>query len=330
MAKKDIHIQRPKFRYEPLILCAADEKIRYKASSGGVVSAIIRYLFEEGRIQNAVSYEFDKYEWFKPKLINSYEEYHIVGSIYHDVELIKFVKDNATDMKGRILVTCLPCQVKAVRKILEENKIESFIVALTCSAQMSKEATHFLFNKFGIEEKDIEFFRYRGNGWPSGVQIKTRTNKYFFHNIKSIWIDIFHSQLFTLKRCFSCKDTFGLEADMSVADPWLERYTTTEHIGATLVVAHTDKGNGLIQEALQSGTLKLKENISQFEAVKSQDWTLKKKYIFRKHRVLLSPILKIIRSEPYISIISSFNLIRIHTRIFYKIIWVLLKLDWRK
>jgi len=125
-------------------------------------------------------------------------------------------------------------------------------------------------------------------------------------------------------------DTFGLEADMSVADPWLERYITTDNIGATLVLAHTDKGNELIQEALQSGTLKLKENISQFEAVNSQEWTLKKKYIFRKHRVLLSPILKIMRSKPYISIISSFNLIRIHTRIFYKIIWVLLKLGWRK
>jgi len=327
VVKKDIHIQSPQFRYEPLILCAADEKIRYKASSGGVVSTIVRYLFEEGRIENAVSYEFDRYEWFKPKLIKSYEEYHTVGSIYHDVELIKFVKDNARDIKGKILVTCLPCQVKAVRKILEENKIESFIVALTCSAQMSKEATHFLFDKFGIEEKDIEFFRYRGNGWPSGVQIKTRTNKYFFHNNKSIWTDIFNSHLFALKRCFSCKDTFGLEADISVADPWLERYKTMDEIGNTLVLAHTDKGNELIQEALQSGTLKLTENISQFEAVNSQAWTLKRKYVLRKYKTLLNPILKVMRSKIYVSLMSPFNLIRIHTRVFNKVVRVLSKLE---
>lgn len=330
MVKKDIHIQNPQFKYESLILCAADEEIRYRASSGGVVSTIVRYLFEKGAIQNTITYEFDKYEWFKPRLINSYEEYHIAGSIYHEVELIRFVKDNATDIKGKILVTCLPCQVKAVGKILEENKIEYFIVALTCSAQMSKGATRFLFNKFGIEEKDIEFFRYRGNGWPSGVQIKTRTNEYFLHNNKSIWMDIFHSQMFTLKRCFSCNDTFGLEADISVADPWLERYITTDDIGSTVVMAHTDKGNEVIKEALQSGVLSFKEDISQSEIIKSQEWTLKKKYIFRKYRVLLGPILKIVRSELYISIISAFNLIKIHTIIFYKIIWVLLKLDWRK
>lgn len=327
MVKKNIHIQSPQFRYEPLILCAADEKIRYKASSGGVVSTIIRYLFEEGRIQNVISYEFDRYEWFKPKLINSYEEYHIVGSIYHDVKLIKFVKENISDIKDKILVTCLPCQVKAVRKILEENKIESFIVALTCSAQMSKEATRFLFKKLDIKEKDIQFFRYRGNGWPSGVQIKTRTNKYFFNNNKSIWTDIFNSHVFTLKRCFLCKDTFGLEADISVADPWLERYITTDNIGATLVLAHTDKGNELIQEALKSGTLKLKEKISQFEAVKSQAWTLKRKYVLRKYKTLFNPILKVMRSNIYISLISTFNLIRIHTRVFNKAIRVLTNLE---
>ena len=306
---------------------SSDEKTRYQGSSGGVVSTIVRYLFEEGRIENAVSYEFDKYEWFKPKLINSYEEYRIVGSIYHDVELIKFVKDNVTNIKGKILVTCLPCQVKAVRKILEENKVESFIVALTCSAQMSKEATHFLFNKFGIEEKDIEFFRYRGNGWPSGVQIKTRTNKYFFHNTKSIWTDIFNSHLFNLKRCFSCKDTFGLEADISVADPWLERYTIPDNIGATTVLAHTSRGNELIKEALQAGVLSFKENLSHLEVIKSQAWTLKRKYVLRKYKTLLNPILKVMRSKIYVSLMSPFNLIRIHTRIFNKMIAVLLKLE---
>lgn len=323
MDNKDIHIQSPQFRYEPLILCAADEKIRYKASSGGVVSTIVLYLFEEGRIENAVSYEFDRYEWFKPKLINSHEEYHIVGSIYHDVELIKFLKDNVNNIKSSILITCLPCQVKPIRKILYDNKKDSFIIALTCSAQMSKEATRFLFNKIGVKEKDIKFFRYRGNGWPSGVQIKTSTNEYFFHNNKSIWTNIFNSHLFTLKRCFSCKDTFGLEADISVADPWLERYTTTDNIGATLVVANTDKGNELIKEALQSDTLKLKENISQFEAVRSQAWTLKRKYVLRKYKTLFNPILKVMRSNIYISLMSTFNLIRIHTRVFNRAIRVL-------
>lgn len=327
MDNKDIHIQHPRFRYEPQILCSSDEKTRYQGSSGGVVATMVGYMFETHRIQNTVSYEFDKYNWFEPKLIYSYTDYQIVGSIYHDVELIKFLKDNVSNIKSSILITCLPCQVKAIRGILEKKKIDSFIIALTCSSQMSKVATHFLFNKFGIEEKDIEFFRYRGNGWPSGVQIKTRTNKYFFHNTKSIWMDIFNSQLFTLKRCFSCEDTFGLEADISVADPWLERYITTDNIGATLVVAHTDKGNELIKEALQSGVLSFKENLSHSEVIKSQEWTLKKKYIFRKYRVLLGPILKVMRTKLYISIMSSFNFIKIHTKLFNKVIGFLLKLE---
>ncbi len=327
MRKKDIHIQNPCFKYEPLILYSGDEKIRYQASSGGVVSSIIKYLFEKEVIQNTISYEFNKYALFRPKLIKSYKEYQMVGSIYHDVGLIRFIKDNATNINGRILVVCLPCQVKGIRKILEQGGIESIIIALTCSAQMSKEASSFLLKKFNINPNDIEFFRYRGNGWPSGVQIKTATKEYFFDNTKSIWTHIFNSHLFTLKRCFSCTDTFGLEADISVADPWLKKYVETDQIGTTLVLRHTNAGDELIQESLQSGALKLKESISPHQAIKSQEWTLKKKYIFRKYKALLNPVLKAVRSQAYISFISPSFLIRVHTKIFNKVISILLKLE---
>jgi coenzyme F420-reducing hydrogenase beta subunit len=188
---------------------------------------------------------------------------------------------------------------------------------------MSKEATYFLLNKFGIKEKDIEFFRYRGNGWPSGVQIKTRTNEYFFHNNKSIWTDIFNSHLFNLKRCFSCKNTFGLDADISVADPWLERYTTTNHTGATTVLAHNGRGNELITKALEAGALSFKENLSHLEVIKSQEWTLKRKDFFCKHKKILNPFFKFIRSKYYINFLFKFNLIRIHSRLLNKMLRVL-------
>jgi coenzyme F420-reducing hydrogenase beta subunit len=309
------------------VLYSGDERIRYQASSGGVVSSVIKHLFEKGEIQNAISYEFDKYVLFKPKLIDSYEDYQIVGSIYHEVKLIEFVKDNTADIKGKMLVVCLPCQIKGIKKLLEQSKIDYIIVALTCSAQMSKEATWFLLRKFKIKREDIEFFRYRGNGWPSGVQLKTASNEYFFDNTKSIWKEIFHSHLFTLKRCLSCTDTFGLEADISVADPWLEKYMATEDAGVTLVLRHTKTGDELIQETLRSGALKLKESISPELAIKSQQKTLNKKYIFRKYKTLLNPVLKVMRSKVYISFVSLFCLIKIHTRVFNMVISILLKLE---
>lgn len=327
MENTGTYTQNIHLKHAPLILHSSDDEMRYIGSSGGVVSAIIRYAFEKGIIQNAISYEFTKNELFKPKLVSSYEEYQIVGSIYHDVGLIKFLKDKAHEIKGKTLVVCLPCQVETIRKCLTGKKVESFIIALTCSAQMSKQATRFLFKKYGIVEEDIEYFRYRGNGWPSGIQIKTRTNKYFFHNTKSIWADIFNSHLFTLKRCFSCKNTFGLKAEISVADPWLKKYITANGIGNTLVFVNTDDGKELIQEALQAGALGGKKKISHLEAIKSQDWTLKRKYVFRKYRTLLTPVLKVIQSKIYIFLVSHLCLIRIHTRVFNKALKLLLKLE---
>lgn len=320
-----MHIQHPSFKYEPQILYSSDEKTRYQSSSGGVVATLVRYMFETHRIQTTVGYEFDKYNWFEPRLICSYADYQIVGSIYHELQLIKFLKDNLNNIKNNILITCLPCQVKPIRKILIDNKIDSFIVALTCSAQMSRGATRFLFKKIGIKENDIKFFRYRGNGWPSGVQIKTITNEYFFHNNKSIWTDIFNSHLFSLNRCFSCKDTFGLDADISVADPWIERYTTADNIGATTVLAHTSRGNELIKDAMQGGALSFKENLSCLEVIKSQEWTLKKKGLFCKYNKALSPFFRLIRSKYYINFLLKYNLIRMHTRLLNKILRVIAK-----
>jgi coenzyme F420-reducing hydrogenase beta subunit len=327
MGKKDIHIQSPFFKFEPLMLYAGDERIRYQASSGGVVSSIIKYLFEKNVIQNTISYEFNKYTLFNPKLIKSYEEYQIVGSIYHDIRLIKFIKDNVMNINGKILVVCLPCQVKSIKKILEQGGIEYVIIALTCSAQMSKEATWFLLKKFNIKPQDIELFRYRGNGWPSGVQIKTMTKEYFFDNTRSIWTYIFQSYLFTMKRCFSCPDTFGLEADISVADPWFKKRILADPIGTTLVLRHTNAGNELIQKALQSGVLKLEESVTSQQVIKSQEWTLKKKYIFKKYRALLNPALKMIRSRKYTSVILPLSLIKLHTKILNLVLGILLKLE---
>jgi coenzyme F420-reducing hydrogenase beta subunit len=243
------------------ILAAGDHRVRYQGASGGVVSAVIRYLFSAGIVQTAINFRFDKAELFSPYLIYSYDEYQQTGSIYHDIQMLEFLRQNKAAIKGTIVVVCLPCQVAAVRQILNSNNISHFIVSLFCSGQQKKEATWFYLKNNGVNPDNIESLSYRGEGWPSGIKIKLQDGKEVYDaNVGGSW-GKYRIPPFSLKRCLFCKDTFGINADISVGDPWLKKYMNTETVGLSLVGTLTTKGDEIINEMIQSGSLLLVENV---------------------------------------------------------------------
>lgn len=314
-------MENPEFNYPPRVLASSNKEIRYKGSSGGVITHIIKYLFDSNKVNSAINFRFSGIELFEPKLIFSYEEYEHTGSIYHEINIYKFLKENINNIKSPIVITCLPCQVFTIKRLLKKNNIESFIISLVCSSQLEKEATYYFLEKNNIEIGKVSDFRYRGNGWPSGIQIKTEDKEYFFHNNDSNWKYLFHSQIFTLNRCFSCKDTFGLNADFSIADPWLERYIKKDKIGSSIVVSHTEKAEQVILDAMGEGILDVIELLDQKEVILSQEYTLQKKYIILKYKKFFKKIIKLFRTKIYKENIIYFS--KYHHYVLKKIIKII-------
>jgi coenzyme F420-reducing hydrogenase beta subunit len=182
---------------------------------------------------------------------------------------------------------------------LVNNGIENIIVSLICSNQLEKEATYYFLEKNNIDVNKITDFRYRGNGWPSGIQIKTDEKEYFFHNNTSKWIDVFHSQIFNLNRCLSCKDTFGLSADFSIADPWLKRYVENDKIGSSIVISHTNKAEVVISNMIEEKALDVIELLTEEEVIVSQKGTVQKKYILIKYKKFFKLLIKLFRTNIY-------------------------------
>jgi coenzyme F420-reducing hydrogenase beta subunit len=314
-------MENPKFNFQPRILASNKEDIRYKGSSGGIITHLIKYLFETNKINSAIGFKFTVIELFKPYLINSFDEYEQTGSIYHEVNIYKFLNENIEEIKSPIMITCLPCQIIPIKRLMNNHKIETVIISLVCSSQLEKEATYYFLEKNNIDISKVKEFRYRGNGWPSGIQIKTDEKEYFFHNNNSKWIDVFHSQIFSLKRCLSCKDTFGLEADISIADPWLKRYVEKEKIGSSIVIPHTDIGENIIISMIDNADLEVIEILSQEDGVLSQKGTLIKKYILKKYKKRFLKLIKIFRSEFYKKYF--FNFSKYHRYFFSKLISII-------
>ena len=130
---------------------AADPAVRHAATSGGVGSTIIRYLLESGAAAAAVSFTFDSRTLrYRPCLVTSAADYVSVGSIYHEVDLLGFLRGQAAALPGPLVCTCLPCQTKAVRSLLSRHGVGCFLIELTCSSQQSFAATDYLLRRLHV------------------------------------------------------------------------------------------------------------------------------------------------------------------------------------
>lgn len=239
-----------------------NDDIRFKASSGGVGTAITRFLLSQPEYGTSITFEFSQSEcMYKPKLIYSSNEINICGSIYQDIDIAGFVRKSVHNIKNGIVLSCPPCQVAAVRQILTKANIKHFIISYCCSGQTIVEGTWKYYELVGVNKDDVVNMQYRGNGWPSGIQIWLNDgSKVYRENYSEPWKSLHQSNLYTPKRCLYCKRDTGRNADVSLADPWLDSYKKMDKIGSTMFLPFSELGKSVIAEMQQQGVIKLTES----------------------------------------------------------------------
>lgn len=269
--------------------------IRKKASSGGIGTAITRYLLSQPEFGTSLTFIFDKNKcMYVPKIIHSEEEINICGSIYHDIDVPRFLRENIEQIRGGVVITCAPCHVTAVRQLLSRSNHPCFIISYCCSGQTSIEGTWKYYELLGINKNDVVDMQYRGNGWPSGIQISLKDGSTIFKdNYSEPWITIHSSKLFTPRRCFYCKRDTGRNADISLADPWLEEYLNNEKIGSTLFIPFTQKGMEVIEDMHHKDIIDFSVSsykdysIAQAPNIKKERWVLSQKsYIDNQIKII--------------------------------------------
>lgn len=239
---------------------STNDNIRYTASSGGVGTSIIKYLLETKVYGTAMTFYFNTEDCqYHPRLIYRFPDYNNCGSVYQDTDNIGFIRDNIKNIKNGIIVTCMPCQVKPIKSILERNNIKHFIISLCCSGQTTVQGTWCYYKLLGIRKEDVNDIQYRGNGWPSGIQIKLKNDEIIKKdNYTYPWTLMHESLLFRPKRCLSCTIKTSPDADVSLADPWLKEYMENDRIGNTVVICN-DTGRQIVREMFDKALLIIKE-----------------------------------------------------------------------
>ncbi len=293
---------------------STDEQERYKASSGGIGSALFRYLLSLPEFGTSLTFIFNQVTCcYEPKLIHSVSEINICGSVYQDIDLPKFITEHIQDIKGGMVVSCMPCQVSVIRNILNKAKIPNFIISLVCSGQTTIEGTWCYYKFLGVRKEDVINMQYRGNGWPSGIQIWLKDGqKIYCDNYSEPWVTIHRSNLFKPKRCFFCKRDTNYNADISLADPWLKEYKENDKIGHTLFVTHSDRGQRVIEEMYIKGLVNYKESDYDSYCI-AQKPNIQKAVRVEHEKKRIEQRMKRCENKLYRRLfISSYNMMRIH------------------
>lgn len=273
---------------------------RYKASSGGLGTAIIKYLLSKPDYGTGITFTFNKEECkYQPNLIHSASELNICGSIYHDIDIARFIAQNIKGISDGLVVTCPPCQVSAIRQICKKNGIKVFVISYCCSGQTTIEGTWKYYELIGVDRRQIAYMQYRGNGWPSGIQIHMEDGrKVCRDNYTEPWTTIHQSWLYRPKKCFFCKMDTEKKADISLADPWLDKYKKEDKIGHTLFLSITENGQQVIEYMAENSMIEYMESDYDEYAI-AQKPNIQKEIQVKEHKKYLKTVEKLVNNKIY-------------------------------
>jgi len=274
-----------------------DDDLRYRASSGGIISTLLRYLVEKSIIDGFVLVGSSKATPFlnEPFVSTNVDDiYKYAGTRYFPIPVNKILKE-INSREGKFAIVGTPCQIYGITKYERTNgKIKDKIyvkIGLFCGGAPNLNAYKYYMFAHKVKEENLNSI-YRGFGWPGN-------NVFEYNDGKKILLpkqptDFWGSTYYTLsflpvfaqKRCLSCIDRFSSFADISVGDAWLARFRDDKK-GTSLIITRNDEIDRILLEMKKEGYIYF-DSISEDEVIRAQGRFLEfYNNVYTTHKILL-------------------------------------------
>jgi coenzyme F420 hydrogenase subunit beta len=242
-------------------------EFRKRGSSGGMGSWIAVQLLKENLVDGIIHVKSaNKNESSLFEYQVSYNEEELLDgakSKYYPIEMskvLKFVREN----KGRYALIGIPCYIKGVRLLAEQDEIIceriKFFIGLVCGHLKSDMFAKSIGWQLGIQPKDlkgIDFRKKLENRLASdyGVEIigeKEGEEVVLSSPTRDLYTTNWGHGLFKYNACEFCDDVLAETADVTVGDAWLPEYTK-DSMGTNVIVVR----NPIIQQILEKNSDKI-------------------------------------------------------------------------
>lgn len=237
---------------------ASDSTIRQKSQSGGIVTALLCYLLEKGEIEGAIVNNLNP-QTRRPQAVLASSKSEIIdacGSYYAQSSVAKTILENSDKTTAAVVLGCQAESLQLIREKYPNITLPKYTIGLICAGQNSGDMIDDLIQQSGCDDKQVSKFRFRDKsyGWPGDVHVTTST--------KDCWLPKENryklKQVYELHRCIACYDQMNIFSDIVCGDPWGISHKQQPE-GHTVVIARTETGKNLLENAARDGAIVLEE-----------------------------------------------------------------------
>jgi coenzyme F420 hydrogenase subunit beta len=240
--------------YRVLMGHAKDEEMRFKASSGGMISAIAKFLLDTKRVDFILHVAADPEVPMRSCIQVSEHRDGIVagaGARYGPAAPLETI-GRMLDQDRPFAVIGKPCDIAGIRNLMRQDERAARLIRLTiaffCAGVSSLRISERVVGKYGLQPSDVKVMRYRGHGCPGPTYIESRDGRVFLQTYDDTWSEELNQEI--QFRCKICPDGTGEQADIACGDAWVgvDGQLTAEHPGWNAVLTRTVVGDRLLRE----------------------------------------------------------------------------------
>jgi coenzyme F420 hydrogenase subunit beta len=238
---------------------ASDPLVRFRGSSGGVLTALGQFLLSSGRVSFILHVGASKAAPMRSEPRLSFDAAAVLdgaGSRYGPVAVLMDFREILERAEPFALIA-KPCDVTAVRNLgridARVDRYMRYALTLVCGGASDLRKSAEVLQHFRIQEGELALFRYRGHGNPGLTRIETKDGRAFELTYQQLWED--ESKWMIQPRCRICPDAIGLEADIAASDVWPGGSPAGEDAGFNGIIVRTARGLELYEAAVAAGAL---------------------------------------------------------------------------
>jgi coenzyme F420 hydrogenase subunit beta len=239
---------------------ATDPEVRFRGSSGGILTALSMYLLEVEGLRGILHAGMDPdTPWMNRNYVsrNRADVLARAGSRYAPSAPCEGLDAMAND-DGVYAFVGKPCDVSAIAELRRRDpqldRRMGLVLSFFCAGTPSARGTLNLMAHLGTRPEDATAVHYRGNGWPGRFRMTLRTQPH----APSLSYDESWSRLTSYRplRCHLCPDGLGRLADIACGDAW-DEFKDDGDPGRSLILVRSERGRRSLHAAARAGYVTL-------------------------------------------------------------------------
>jgi coenzyme F420 hydrogenase subunit beta len=234
---------------------AADAELRYRASSGGALSALALYCLEREGMRFVLHAGSDPAKPWVNRTVQSKNRAEILahtGSRYAPASPCDGLQsieqsDGPCVFIGKPCDTAAAWKMRQIRPALDGNL--GLVLTFFCAGAPSTRGTLDLVERLNVDHREVHSLRYRGEGWPGRFKVLFNGGQERSLSYQESWGALTR---YRPLRCHLCPDGLGRIADIACGDAW-NKFEENGDAGRSLIIVRTPRGQEILRRAIASG-----------------------------------------------------------------------------